>query len=162
MGGAEQKFVSEAFDANWLTSAGSNVDGFEDAIQAYLGGIKEVTVLSSGTAAIHLALQLLGVGKGDEVICQSFTFSASANPIIYQGATPVFIDSELDTWNLSPDLLEIAIKDRIENFKKPKAIVAVHLYGMPYKANEINAIARKYDIPVVEDSAEALGSCYFG
>ena len=162
MGGAEQKFVSEAFDANWLTSAGSNVDGFEDAIQAYLGGIKEVTVLSSGTAAIHLALQLLGVGEGDEVICQSFTFSASANPIIYQGATPVFIDSELDTWNLSPDLLEIAIKDRIENFKKPKAIVAVHLYGMPYKANEINAIARKYDIPVVEDSAEALGSCYFG
>ena len=107
-------------------------------------------------------MQLLGVGKGDEVICQSFTFSASANPIIYQGATPVFIDSELDTWNLSPDLLEIAIKDRIENFKKPKAIVAVHLYGMPYKANEINAIARKYDIPVVEDSAEALWSCYFG
>ena len=162
MGGAEQKFVNEAFGTNWLTSAGSNVDGFEDAIQAYLGGIKEVTVLSSGTAAIHLALQLLGVGEGDEVICQSFTFSASANPIIYQGATPVFIDSELDTWNLSPDLLEIAIKDRIENFKKPKAIVAVHLYGMPYKANEINAIARKYDIPVVEDSAEALGSCYFG
>lgn len=121
-----------------------------------------VAVLSSGTASIHMALQLLGVGAGDEVLCQSFTFSASANPIIYQGATPVFIDSETDTWNMSPELLEIAIKDRMNTYKKPKAIIAVHLYGMPYKAKEINAIAKKYDIPVIEDSAEALGSTYFG
>ncbi|GAA4937463.1 DegT/DnrJ/EryC1/StrS family aminotransferase [Algibacter agarivorans] len=161
MGGSEQKFVVEAFTTNWIAPLGPNVDGFENDLKSYLGGEKHVAVLSSGTAAIHLALQLLDVSKGDEVLCQSFTFSASANPIIYQGATPIFIDSESDTWNMSPELLEIAIKDRIEKYKKPKAIIAVHLYGMPYKANEINAIAEKYGIPVIEDSAEALGSRYF-
>ncbi len=162
MGGSEQKFVSNAFDTNWIAPLGPHVDGFEKDIQEYLGNNTHVAVLSSGTAAIHLALQLLGVSTGDEVLCQSFTFSASANPIIYQGATPVFIDSEVDTWNMSPELLETAIIDRIQNYKKPKAIIAVHLYGMPYKANEINAIAKKYDIPVVEDSAEAFGSKYHG
>ena len=161
MGGSEQKFVNEAFSTNWIAPLGPNVDGFENDLKNYLGGGKYVAALSSGTAAIHIALQLLDVSQGDEVLCQSFTFSASANPIIYQGATPVFIDSESDTWNMSPELLEIAIKDRIEKYKKPKAIIAVHLYGMPYKANDINAIAKKYDIPVIEDSAEALGSTYF-
>jgi dTDP-4-amino-4,6-dideoxygalactose transaminase len=160
MGGSEQKFVAEAFDTNWIAPLGPNVDGFENDLKTYLGDEKQVAALSSGTAAIHLALQLLNVSSGDEVLCQSFTFSASANPILYQGATPVFIDSEQETWNMCPELLEIAIKDRIEKYKKPKAIIAVHLYGMPYKANEINAIAKKYDIPVVEDSAEALGSRY--
>ncbi len=161
MGGSEQKFVNEAFATNWIAPLGPNVDGFENDLKHYLGQNKHVGVLSSGTAAIHLALQLLGVSQGDEVLCQSFTFSASANPIVYQGATPIFIDSEPDTWNMSPELLEIAIKDRIEKNKKPKAIIAVHLYGMPYKANDINAIAKRYDIPVVEDSAEALGSKYY-
>ena len=160
MGGNEQKYVNDAFETNWIAPLGPNVNGFEDDIKSYLGFNNEVAVLSSGTASIHLALELIGVSKGDEVLCQSFTFSASANPIMYLGATPVFIDSEKDTWNMSPELLEIAIKDRIEKNKKPKAIVAVHLYGMPYKANEINAIAKKYDIAVVEDSAEALGSTY--
>ncbi|MCB0449923.1 MAG: aminotransferase class I/II-fold pyridoxal phosphate-dependent enzyme [Confluentibacter sp.] len=162
MGGSEQKFVNEAFDTNWIAPLGPHVDGFEADIQTYLGNDCEVAVLSSGTAAIHLALQLLGVSKDDEVLCQSFTFSASANPILYQGAIPVFVDSEPDTWNMSPDLLERAIKDRIAKHKKPKAIVAVHLYGMPYNAQAINTIANKYEIPVVEDSAEALGSTYFG
>lgn len=161
MGGSEQKFVNEAFDTNWIAPLGPNVDGFEKDIENYLGSDSHAAVLSSGTAAIHLALELLDVKKGDEVLCQSFTFSASANPILYQGATPVFIDSEKDTWNMSPELLEIAIIDRVQKYKKPKAIIAVDLYGMPYKANEINAIAKKYDIPVVEDSAEALGSTYF-
>ncbi len=161
MGGSEQKFVNQAFDTNWIAPLGPNVDGFENDIKNYLGGHNEVAALSSGTAAIHLALQLLDISKGDEVLCQSFTFSASANPIVYQGATPIFIDSESDTWNMSPELLEIAIKDRIEKFKKPKAIIAVHLYGMAYKAKEINDIAEKYNIPVIEDSAEALGSTYF-
>lgn len=160
MGGSEHKFVADAFDSNWVAPLGPNVDGFENDIKKYLGDEKEVAVLSSGTAAIHLALQLLNVSTGDEVLCQSFTFSASANPILYQGATPIFIDSESDTWNMSPELLEIAIKDRIEKNKKPKAIIGVHLYGMPYKANEINAIATKYEIPVIEDSAEAFGSTY--
>ncbi|MFK5880241.1 MAG: aminotransferase class I/II-fold pyridoxal phosphate-dependent enzyme [Flavobacteriaceae bacterium] len=161
MGGTEQKFVADAFDTNWIAPLGPHVDGFENDLRSYLGKDKHVAALSSGTAAIHLALELLNVSRGDEVLCQSFTFSASANPILYQGATPVFIDSEPDTWNMSPELLEIAIKDRIEKNKKPKAIIAVHLYGMPYKANEINAIASKYEIPVIEDSAEALGSSYF-
>lgn len=160
MGGTEQKYVNDAFETNWIAPLGPNVNGFEDAIKSYLGNNNEVAVLSSGTASIHLALELIGVSKGDEVLCQSFTFSASANPILYLGATPIFIDSEKDTWNMSPELLEIAIKDRIEKNKKPKAIIAVHLYGMPYKAKEINAIAEKYDIAVVEDSAEALGSTY--
>lgn len=161
MGGSEQKFVETAFDTNRISSVGGNIDGFEKDLQLYLDNHSYVTALNSGTSAIHLALQLLGVTRGDEVICQSFTFSATANPIIYQGATPVFIDSESDTWNMSPDLLEIAIKDRIEKYKKPKAIIAVHSYGMPYKVNEINAIAKEYEIPVIEDSAEALGSTYF-
>lgn len=160
MGGSEQSFVDAAFGSNWISSIGSNIDGFEDDLQGYLKNNSYVTALNSGTSAIHLALQLLGVTKGDEVICQSFTFAASANPILYQGATPIFIDSESDTWNISPDLLEIAIQDRIEKYKKPKAIIAVHLYGMPYKVNEVNAIAKKYEIPVIEDSAEALGSTY--
>ncbi len=162
MSGNEQKFIKEAFTTNWLAPLGPNINSFEESIKLYLSNNKEVAVLSSGTAAIHLALVLIGVSKGDEVLCQSFTFSASANPILYQGAVPVFIDSEKDTWNMCPDLLEVAIKDRISKHKKPKAIIAVHLYGMPYKANEINAIALKYKIPVVEDSAEALGSTYFG
>ena len=161
MGGNEQKFVNEAFATNWIAPLGPNVDGFENDITEYIAADSYVAALSSGTASIHMALQLLDVSQGDEVLCQSFTFSASANPIMYQGATPVFIDSEADTWNMSPELLEIAIQDRIQKYKKPKAIIAVHLYGMPYKANEINAIAKKYDIPVVEDSAEALGSTYF-
>ena len=161
MGGSEQKFVDEAFKTNWIAPLGPNVDGFEDDLKNYLGGNNYVSAFSSGTASIHLALQLLNVSSGDEVLCQSFTFSASANPILYQGATPVFIDSECDTWNMSPELLEIAIKDRIEKYKKPKAIIAVHLYGMPYKVNEINDIAKKYEIPVIEDSAEALGSTYY-
>ncbi|PQV47707.1 dTDP-4-amino-4,6-dideoxygalactose transaminase [Jejuia pallidilutea] len=161
MGGMEQRFVEEAFNTNWIAPLGPNVNGFEHDIAKYLGGNHQVAVLSSGTASIHMALELLGVTRGDEVLCQSFTFSASANPIMYQGATPVFIDSEKDTWNMSPELLEIAIKDRIENYKKPKAIIAVHLYGMPYKAKEISEISKKYDIPVIEDSAEAFGSTYF-
>ncbi len=162
IGEAEQKFVQQAFDTNWIAPLGPNVNEFEDDIKNYLGGDNYIAALSSGTASIHIALQLLNVGKGDEVLCQSFTFSASANPIMYQGATPIFIDSEVDTWNMSPELLEIAIKDRIEKNKKPKAIIAVHLYGMPYKAKEINEIARKYEIPIIEDSAEALGSSYHG
>jgi dTDP-4-amino-4,6-dideoxygalactose transaminase len=162
MGGSEQKFVNEAFDTNWIAPLGPNVNGFEYAIEQYLEKDKHVAVLSTGTASIHMALILCGVGLGDEVLCQSFTFSASANPILYQGAKPIFIDSEVDTWNMSPELLEIAIKDRIEKNKKPKAIVAVHLYGMPYKYDEINAIANKYEIPLIEDSAEALGSTYKG
>jgi dTDP-4-amino-4,6-dideoxygalactose transaminase len=161
MGGSEQKFVNEAFNTNWIAPLGPNVNGFEDDLKSYLGGNNHVAALSSGTGSIHLALQLLNVTIGDEVLCQSFTFSASANPIVYQGASPIFIDSEADTWNMCPELLEIAIKDRIEKYKKPKAIIAVHLYGMPYKSDEINAIAEKYGIPVIEDSAEALGSKYF-
>jgi dTDP-4-amino-4,6-dideoxygalactose transaminase len=161
MGGNEKKYVDEAFATNWIAPLGPNVNGFENDIQDYLANDNHVAALSSGTAAIHLALQLLDVSRDDEVLCQSFTFSASANPILYLGAKPLFVDSELDTWNMCPELLEIAIKDRIEKYKKPKAIIAVHLYGMPYKSNEINAVAKKYDIPVIEDSAEALGSTYF-
>lgn len=160
MGGNEQKFVKEAFDANWVAPLGPNVDGFEHDIQSYLGEDVYVGALSSGTAAIHLGLILLGVKAGDEVICQSMTFSASANPIRYLGATPVFIDSEKQTWNLCPVALEEAIKDRIAKGKKPKAIIAVHLYGMPYQVEAIHAIAEQYEIPVLEDSAEALGSAY--
>lgn len=160
MGENEQDYVSQAFATNWIAPLGPNINAFEADLKTYLGDKNEVAVLSSGTAAIHLALDLIGVTKEDEVICQSFTFSASANPILYLGATPVFVDSEKDTWNMSPELLELAIKDRLKQGKKPKAIIAVHLYGMPYKANEINAIASKYDIPIVEDSAEALGSIY--
>lgn len=161
MGGKEKDFVDEAFAENWIAPLGPNVDGFENDIATYLNDDVHVAALSSGTAAIHLALILLGVQRGDEVICQSMTFSASANPIIYQGATPVFIDSENETWNLHPGFLEEAIKDRIKKGKKPKAIIPVHLYGMPCKLNEILKIANEYEIPVIEDAAEALGSLYF-
>lgn len=161
MGGAEQNYVNEAFDTNWIAPLGPNVNGFENDLSVYLNN-NPVAALSSGTAALHLALLQCGVGQGDEVICQSFTFSASANPITYLGATPVFVDSEDVTWNISPKYLEEAITDRIAKGKKPKAIVAVHLYGMPYLVDEIHAIANTYGIPVVEDSAEALGSTYKG
>ena len=160
MGGTEQDYVKEAFDTNWIAPLGPNVTGFEREIQSYLGQASHVAVLSSGTASLHLGLQLLGVGKGDEVLCQSFTFSASANPIVYLGATPIFIDSERETWNISPELLEAAIEGRIKQGNIPKAIVAVHLYGMPYKVREVHEIAAKYNIPILEDSAEALGSTY--
>ncbi|MGV3461095.1 MAG: DegT/DnrJ/EryC1/StrS family aminotransferase [Flavobacterium sp.] len=162
MGGGEQKYVQEAFDTNWVAPLGPNVTGFEQDLEKYIGGEHFVGALSSGTAALHLGLIMLGVKAGDEVICQSMTFSASANPIMYLGATPVFIDSEETTWNLCPKALEEAIQDRIAKGKKPKAIIAVHLYGMPYQADEISRIARQYDIPVLEDSAEALGSRYKG
>ena len=162
MGGKEQKYVQEAFDTNWVAPLGPNVNGFEKDLENYLRHNCAVGALSSGTAAIHLGLILLGVKSGDEVICQSMTFSASANPIVYLGATPVFIDSETDTWNLCPIALEKAIMDRIEKGKKPKAIIAVHLYGVPYKIEEIRTIADTYEIPILEDSAEALGSSYKG
>lgn len=160
--GCEMKYVREAFSSNWITSGGPNVDAFEFDLEKYLSHNVFVGALSSGTAAIHLGLILLGVQAGDEVICQSMTFSASANPILYQGATPVFIDSENETWNLCPIALEEAIIDRIAKGKTPKAIIAVHLYGVPYKIDEVRAVADKYGIPVLEDSAEALGSSYKG
>lgn len=160
MGGGEQKFVQEAFDTNWVAPLGPNVNNFETDLENYLNQNVFVGALSSGTAALHLGLILLGVKAGDEVICQSMTFSASANPIAYLGASPVFIDSEMDTWNMCPIALEEAIIDRISNGKKPKAIIPVHLYGMPAKMDEIKKIASKYEIPILEDSAEALGSSY--
>lgn len=160
MSGHEQQFIAGAFKGNWITPNGPNIDGFESDLETYLGDGNNVTALNSGTGALHLALILLGVQNGDEVICQSKTFVASANPILYQGATPIFVDSEKDTWNICPDLLHKAIKDRISKGKKPKAIIAVHLYGMPYKNDEISQLAKMYDIPVIEDSAEALGSQY--
>ncbi|HCO66533.1 MAG TPA: pyridoxal phosphate-dependent aminotransferase [Dysgonomonas sp.] len=160
MGGEEQKYVQEAFDTNWVVPMGPNVDAFEQDLGDYLGRGVSVAALSAGTAALHLGLILLGVEPGDGVLCQSFTFSASANPIIYQGAAPIFIDSEKDTWNMSPEHLERAIKDCLSKGKKPKAILPVHLYGMPAKMDEISAISKKYDIPVLEDAAEALGSRY--
>jgi dTDP-4-amino-4,6-dideoxygalactose transaminase len=162
MGGSEQKFVQEAFDANWVAPLGPNVNGLEEDLESYLGNQSYVGALSSGTAAIHLGLILLGVQAGDEVICQSMTFSASANPILYLGATSVFIDSEPETWNICPIALEEGIIDRIAKGKKPKAIIAVHLYGVPYKVEAIKAISDKYSIPVLEDSAEALGSSFKG
>lgn len=162
MGGSEQKYIQEAFDGNWVAPLGPNVTGFENDLVNFLGDNVQVAALSSGTAALHLGLILLGVKAGDEVICQSMTFSASANPIVYLGAAPVFIDSELDTWNMCPIALEEAIQDRIAKGKKPKAIIPVHLYGMPAKMDEILAIANRYEIPILEDSAEALGSSYKG
>lgn len=162
MGGNEQKYVKEAFDSNWVAPLGPNVSGFEQDLENYLDQDVFVGALSSGTAAIHLGLVMTGIGPGDEVLCQSITFSASANPIMYVGATPVFIDSEPETWNMCPESLEKAIIDRKAKGKTPKAIIAVHLYGMPYKADAIHAVASKYDIPVIEDSAEALGSTYKG
>ncbi|WP_310993548.1 DegT/DnrJ/EryC1/StrS family aminotransferase [Aequorivita marina] len=162
MGGKELTYINQAFKSNWIAPLGPNVTKFESSLEHYLGGENHVATLSSGTAAIHLALILLGVGKGDEVLCQSMTFSASANPIVYQGATPIFIDSEADTWNMCPELLETAILDRQAKGRKPKAIIAVHLYGMPYKVEQIKNISEKYNIPIIEDSAEALGSSYKG
>jgi dTDP-4-amino-4,6-dideoxygalactose transaminase len=160
MGGTEQKYIQEAFEANWIAPLGPNVTGLEQDLQEYLSSDAKVGALSSGTAAIHLGLVLLGVKSGDEVICQSMTFSASANPILYLGATPIFIDSEIQTWNICPVALEQAIEDRISKGKKPKAIIAVHLYGVPYQVEEVRAVADKYNIPILEDSAEALGSSY--
>ena len=158
LGQNEQTYVQEALDSNWVAPLGSNITDFEQGLQNYIKENKYVVALNSGTAAIHLALIMAGVGVGDEVLCQSFTFSASANPIVYLGAKPVFVDSEKDTWNMCPMLLEEAIKERILNGVKPKAIIAVHLYGMPYKAQQISIIGKKYNIPIIEDSAEALGS----
>lgn len=176
MSGQEQKYIKEAFDTNWVVPLGPNVNGFEEDLKQFVesgpdGDImdwaktqgKEVVALSAGTAAVHLSLIALGVQAGDEVICQSFTFCASCNPIKYLGATPVFVDSEPDTWNMDPNLLEEAIQDRItQTGRKPKAIVVVYLYGMPAKIDEILAIAQKYDIPLVEDAAEGFGSRYKG
>lgn len=162
MGGTELNYIHQAFEENWVAPLGPNVNNFEEDLQKYLDHNVEVAALSSGTAALHLALIILGVKTDDEVLCQTFTFSASANPIAYQSATPVFIDSEKDTWNMCPVALETAIVDRIAKGKKPKAIIVVHLYGMPAKMTEIMAIAAKYEIPLLEDAAEALGSTYKG
>ncbi|MDR8392374.1 aminotransferase class I/II-fold pyridoxal phosphate-dependent enzyme [Aliifodinibius sp. S!AR15-10] len=163
MGGDELNYIHDAFDKNWIAPLGANVDGFEEDLQGVTGR-NHAAVVTSGTAAIHLGLILCGVEPEDEVICQSFTFAATANPIRYQGATPVFVDSEPDTWNMDPDLLEQAIVDRMEKNggKRPKAIVVVHLYGMPAKVDRILNVAAKYDIPVIEDAAEALGSSVNG
>lgn len=163
MSGNEMKYIQEAFDTNWVVPLGPNVNGFEGDLKQFVGGDKEVVALSAGTAAVHLALLACGVGPGDEVLVQSFTFCASSHPVTYLGATPVFVDSEPDTWNMDPTLLEQAIVDRIEKTgKKPKAIVPVYLYGMPAKIDEIMAVADKYDIPVIEDAAEGLGSRFDG
>ena len=163
MSGQEMKFIQEAFDTNWVVPLGPNVNAFEEDLEGLCGEGKRVVALSSGTAAIHLALVNLGVGRDDEVICQSMTFSASANPIVYQGATPVFVDSERGTWNMDPNLLEEAIKGRIaKTGRKPKAIIPVYLYGMPAMIDDIMEIAGRYEIPVIEDSAEAFGSRYRG
>jgi len=161
LSGHEQKYVQEAFTANWIAPLGPNVDGFERDLCTYVG-MGHAAALSSGTAALHLALILLGVGRGDVVLCQSFTFAASANPIVYQGATPVFVDSELDTWNISPDALETAIKSEKAKGKNVKAVIAVHLYGMPAQMREIQEICQLHDIPLIEDAAEALGASYQG
>lgn len=161
MSGREMHYIQEAFDTNWVAPLGPNVDGFEEALGAYTG-VGHVAALSSGTAAIHLALIILGVEAGDEVISSTFTFSATVNPIVYQGATPVLVDSERETWNMDPELLEQAIQERIRKGKRPKAIILVHLYGMPAKMDELMAIAERYEIPLVEDAAEALGSRYKG
>ncbi len=174
MSGNEMKYIQEAFETNWVVPLGPNVNAFENDLKDFVTenhnhhqiedvADKEVVALSSGTAALHLAMIYLGVQPGDEVICQSFTFAASCNPIVYQGATPVFVDSERDTWNMDPELLELTIKDRIEKTgKRPKAIVPVYLYGMPAKIDEIMEVARRYEIPVIEDAAEGFGSLYKG
>ncbi|MFI3266495.1 MAG: aminotransferase class V-fold PLP-dependent enzyme [Rikenellaceae bacterium] len=163
MGGDEQKYIQEAFDTNWVVPLGPNVNGFEQDLQDYLGEGKPVVALSSGTAALHLALIQAGVTRGDEVICQSFTFCASANPICYLGAQPVFVDSDKGSWNLSPELLKVAIEDRLaQTGKLPKAIIVVHLYGMPAKMDKISQVADNYGITIIEDAAEALGSTFNG
>ena len=162
MGGTEQNYIQEAFDANWVAPLGPNVNGLEQDLENYLEANAQVSALSSGTAAIHLGLILLGVQAGDAVLCQTMTFAASANPILYLGATPVFIDSELQTWNLCPIALEAAIIDRIKKGKKPKAIIVAHLYGVPYQIEAVRVIANTYQIPILEDAASALGSSYKG
>ena len=163
MSGHEMKFIQEAFDTNWVVPLGPNVNGFEKDLEQYMGQNKRVVALSAGTAAVHLALIACGVGPGDEVIVQTFTFCASSHPITYLGATPVFVDSESETWNMSPELLEETIKDRIaKTGRKPKAIIPVYLYGMPGKIEELLYVASRYDIPVIEDAAEGFGSCYNG
>lgn len=162
MGGGEMKYINQAFNENWIAPLGPNVSGFENDLENYLGENSKVACLSTGTGAIHLALVIAGVQKDDEVLCQTFTFCGSSNPIAYVGAKPIFIDSELDTWNISPIHLENAIKDRISKGKKPKAVIMVHLYGMPAKIEEITAVCRKYNIFLIEDAAEALGSSYKG
>ncbi len=161
VGGEELKLLIEAFESNWIAPLGPHVDAFEKEMAQYVG-VKHAAALSSGTAAIHLALIILGVEAGDEVLCQSFTFAGSANPIVYQKAVPVFIDSEPQSWNMDPDLLETAIKERIKKGKTPKAVIVVHLYGQPAQMDEISQICRRYDIPLIEDAAEALGSRYNG
>ena len=163
MSGHEMKFIQEAFDTNWVVPLGPNVNGFEKDLEQYVGQNKRVVALSAGTAAVHLALIACGVGPGDEVIVQTFTFCASSHPITYLGATPVFVDSESETWNMSPELLEETIKDRIaKTGRKPKAIIPVYLYGMPGRIEELLDVASRYDIPVIEDAAEGFGSCYNG
>ena len=162
MGGTEMSYMQEAYDSNWIAPLGPNVTAFEEALEKYVKEEAVVACLASGTSALHLALIMAGVTSGDTVLCQSFTFSASANPIRYQGANPVFIDSEITTWNMCPIALEEAIKDQIVQGKKPKAIIVVHLYGMPAKIAEICTIANEYDILLIEDAAEALGSTYEG
>ena len=163
LSGKELKYIQEAFDTNWVTTVGRNLDEFEKDLEVYLGNNCHALALNSGTAAIHLGLVLLGIEPEDEVICQSFTYTASTNPIYYLGAKPVFVDSEPDTWNMSPEYLELAIEDRIKKTgKKPKVIIVVHLYGMSAKMDEVLKIAEKYEISVLEDAAEALGSMYKG
>ena len=162
MGGNELKYIYQAFDQNWVAPLGPNVEDFEHRLESFVGQNKKVAALSSGTAALHLALIQCGVSAGDVVLCQSLTFAASANPIVYLGATPVFIDSEKETWNLCPDALEEALEYYQHKGIKPKAIIAVHLYGMPYQVDKIHAIAAKFEVPVIEDAAEALGSFYRG
>lgn len=163
MSGQEMKYIQEAFDTNWVVPLGPNVNGFEEDLKQFCGGTHEVVALSAGTAAVHLALIACGVQPGDEVIVQSFTFCASSHPVTYLGATPVFVDSEKDSWNMDPALLEQAIQDRIaKTGRKPKAIVPVALYGMPYQCDKIMSIAQKYDIPVIEDAAEGFGSRWEG
>ena len=161
--GLEQKYVREAFDTNWVVPLGPNVNGFEEDLKSFIGGNKEVVALSAGTAALHLALLACGVGQGDEVVVQSFTFCASSHPVAYLGATPVFVDSEINTWNIDPKLLEECIVDRIaKTGKKPKAIIPVALYGMPYQIDCIMDIANRYNIPIIEDAAEGFGSKFDG
>ncbi len=162
MGGIEQKYIQDAFDANWIAPLGPNVISFEQDLESYLDANVHVGALSSGTAAIHLGLILLGVQAGDAVLCQTMTFSASANPILYLGATPIFVDSETTTWGLCPQALELAIQDSIQKGKKPKAIIAVHLFGVPYQIEAVRAVVDTYQIPILEDAASALGSAYKG
>ncbi len=159
MGSKERVFMLDAFDSNWIAPLGPNVDGFEQDIVDY-ANVPHAVALSSGTAAIHLALIILGIRDGDEVLCSTFTFSASANPIVYQNATPIFVDSERDSWNMCPQQLERAINDRIDNGNKPKAVILVHLYGMPSKMDDLVRICEEYEVPIIEDSAEALGASY--